>query len=286
LSGGEALSGTLYLVGTPIGNLEDITFRAVRVLKQVDLIACEDTRQTRKLLNHYEIGTPAISYHQHNERERSRELIEKLLGGSSLALVSDAGMPLISDPGYSLVRAAIDGGVRVEAVPGPSALLAALAASGLAAGAFHFGGFLPAKSGQRLRALEALRGETDTWVFFEAPHRILETLTAIAEVLGGRPVVVARELTKIHEEFLRGPADAIRTALAARDAVRGEITLLIGGHTGAAEDSTPLAEAVETCLSEGMSRMQAIKTVAQRRGLPKRAVYAELERLKRPFPAT
>jgi 16S rRNA (cytidine1402-2'-O)-methyltransferase len=281
LRGGEALSGTLYLVATPIGNLEDITFRAVRVLKEVDLIACEDTRQTRKLMDRYGIAKPTISYHEHNEAERTEDLTAKLLNGTTVALVSDAGMPLISDPGYRLVRAAIDNGIRVEAVPGASAVSTALAASGLATDSFHFGGFLPAKSGQRLRALEALKDETATLIFYEAPHRIVEALAAVEQALGDRPVVVARELTKVHEEFLRGTAAEIRTALEARESVKGEITLLIGKGTGAGNDDTPLAEAVETWVAQGMSRMEAIKTVAHRRGLSKRAVYGEMEKLKR-----
>ena len=267
-------------MGTPIGNLEDITFRAVRVLKEADLIACEDTRQTRKLLDRYGIGKPTVSYHEHNEAQRSPELIAKLLNGTSVALVSDAGMPLISDPGYRLVRAAIDSGIRVESVPGASAVLTALAASGLATDSFYFGGFLPAKSGQRLRALEALRDETATLIFYEAPHRIVDTLAAVEQALGDPPVVVARELTKIHEEFLRGTAAEIRATLAARESVKGEITLLIGKRAGAAEDDTPLAEAVDACVAQGMSRMEAVKAVAHRRGLPKRAVYGELEKLK------
>ena len=267
-------------MATPIGNLEDITFRAVRVLKEADLIACEDTRQTRKLLDRYGIGTPAVSYHEHNEAERSQELTAKLLDGTTVALVSDAGMPLISDPGYRLVRAAIDSGIRVEAVPGASAVLTALAASGLANDSFYFGGFLPAKSGQRLRALEALKDETATLIFYEAPHRIVDALAAVEEALGDRPVVVARELTKMHEEFLRGTAAQIRATLIARESVKGEITLLIGKRAGAAKDDTPLAEAVEALVAQGMGRMEAIKTVAHRRGLSKREVYGEVERAK------
>jgi 16S rRNA (cytidine1402-2'-O)-methyltransferase len=280
LPGGESLSGTLYLVGTPIGNLEDITFRAVRVLKEVDLIACEDTRHTRKLMDRYGIGKPTVSYHEHNELQRSPELIAKLLGGTTVALVSDAGMPLICDPGYRLVRAAIDSGIRVEAVPGPSAVLTALAASGLATDSFHFGGFLPAKSGQRLRELEGLKDYASTLVFYEAPHRIVETLAAVEQALGDRPVVVARELTKMHEELLRGTAAEVRAALSARESVRGEITLLIGKRAGVAEDDTPLTDAVDACVAQGMSRMEAIKTVAHRRGLSKREVYGALEKSK------
>jgi len=277
---GEALTGTLYLVGTPIGNLEDITFRAVRILKEVDLIACEDTRHTRKLLDRYAIATPTVSYHEHNEAERSRELIAKLDGGASVGLVSDAGMPLVSDPGYTLVRAAIEHGVRVETVPGPSALLTALAASGLPTDSFHFYGFLPAKSGQRLKALEGLKDELATLIFYEAPHRILDTLDAIEQVLGARPVVVGRELTKLHEEFLRGTAAEIHATLAARESVKGEITVLIGKGAGVAVDQTTLADAVESGVGQGLSRMDAIKAVAHRRGLSKREVYKELQKLK------
>jgi 16S rRNA (cytidine1402-2'-O)-methyltransferase len=273
--------GTLYLVATPIGNLEDITFRAVRVLQEVDLIACEDTRQTRKLLDRYDIRKPTISYHEHNEATRSRELIERICGGASVALVSDAGVPLISDPGYRLVQVAIEKGVPVQAIPGPSALLTALSASGLPSNAFHFAGFLPSKPGQRRSALEALKDEQATLIFYEAPHRILDTLEAIEEVLGERPVVVARELTKIHEEFLRGPVAEVRAALAARDAIRGEITLLVGSAPAVAEEG-PLEEAVDACVRGGMSRMDAIKAVARRRGLSKREVYRAAATKQRP----
>lgn len=275
------MPGTLYLVATPIGNLEDITLRALRVLREADLVACEDTRQTRKLLVHYGIGTATASYHEHNEAARSRELVAKLLAGTTVALVSDAGMPLISDPGYRLVRAAIDHGIRVEAVPGASALATALAASGLATDSFHFGGFLPAKSGQRLKALEALKDEPATLIFYEAPHRIVDALAAVEEALGERPVVVARELTKVHEEFLRGTAAEVRAVLMARESVKGEITLLIGKRSGVARDDTPLADAVAASVAQGVSRMEAIKAVAHRRGLSKRQVYGELEKLKR-----
>jgi 16S rRNA (cytidine1402-2'-O)-methyltransferase len=231
-------------------------------------------------MDRYGIGKPTVSYHEHNELQRSPELIAKLLGGTTVALVSDAGMPLICDPGYRLVRAAIDSGIRVEAVPGPSAVLTALAASGLATDSFHFGGFLPAKSGQRLRELEGLKDYASTLVFYEAPHRIVETLAAVEQALGDRPVVVARELTKMHEELLRGTAAEVRAALSARESVRGEITLLIGKRAGVAEDDTPLTDAVDACVAQGMSRMEAIKTVAHRRGLSKREVYGALEKSK------
>ncbi len=266
----------LRLVATPIGNLEDITYRAVRILRESDLIACEDTRQTRKLLDHYGIATPTISYHEHNEASRAAELTARMTTGTQIALVSDAGMPLVSDPGYRLVRAAIEAGVRVEPVPGPSALIAALAASGLATDAFRFCGFLPAKSGQRLKLLESLAGAPCTLIFYEAPHRILESLEAIAQSMGPRPVVVARELTKVHEEFLRGEALEVLSQLAARDAVKGEITLLIGKAEAPPVDDTPLAEAVDALVRQGMSKMDAIKQVARERGLSKREVYAEV----------
>jgi len=270
------VTGILYVVATPIGNLEDITFRAVRVLKEADLIACEDTRQTRKLLDHYSIDKPAVSYHEHNEQERARELAGRLAAGARIALVSDSGMPLVSDPGYRLVREAIAAGVKVEPVPGPSALVTALAASGLPTDAFHFAGFLPAKTGQRRKALEALRDEEATLIFYEGPHRVLETLAAVEEVLGERPVVVARELTKIHEEFLRGTAGEIRARLAERPSIKGEITLLVGRAEAPPADDSPIEEAVADCIRQGMSRMDAIKSVARRRGLPKREVYRQV----------
>jgi 16S rRNA (cytidine1402-2'-O)-methyltransferase len=270
------MPGLLYLVATPIGNLEDITYRAVRALKEADLIACEDTRQTRKLLNHYGIDKPAISYHDHNEAGRSEELAARLRAGAVVALVSDAGTPLVSDPGYRLVKAAIESGVPVQSVPGASAVLAALAASGLPTDAFHFAGFLPHKPGQRAKALEALAGEEATLVFYEAPHRILEALEAIEQTLGPRPVVVARELTKIHEEFLRGTAAEIRAQLALRDSVKGEITVLIGKAVAPPPDETPVIEAVEALMRGGKPRMDAIKQVARRRGLSKREVYDQL----------
>jgi 16S rRNA (cytidine1402-2'-O)-methyltransferase len=270
------MAAILYLVATPIGNLEDITYRAVRVLREVELIACEDTRQTRKLLDHYDIQKPTISYHEHNEAERAVELASRLAAGASLALVSDAGMPLVSDPGYRLVRAAIELGIPVQALPGPSAALTALAAAGLPTDSFRFGGFLPHKPGQRAKALEALAGEQATLIFYEAPHRILEALEAVEQVLGPRPVVVARELTKIHEEYLRGTAAELRAQLAARDSIRGEITLLIGKATAPAPDDTPLEQAVERLIDSGTARMDAIKQVARQRGLSKREVYAQL----------
>jgi len=272
------MAGLLYLVATPIGNLEDITYRAVRVLKEADLIACEDTRHTRTLLDHYDIRTPTISYHEHNEVERAAELAERLCAGAAIALVSDAGMPLVSDPGYRLVRAAIENGIPVQPVPGASAALAALAASGLPSETFRFCGFLPSKPGQRAKALEALAEEHATLIFYEAPHRILEALEAIETALGPRPVVVARELTKIHEEFLRGTAAEIRAQLAERDAVKGEMTVLVGRAMAPAPDDTPVDEAVDALMRAGTPRMDAIKQVARRRGMSKREVYEKLLR--------
>ena len=268
----------LYVVPTPIGNLEDMTYRAVRILGEVDLIACEDTRQTRKLLEHYGIAKPTISYHEHNESERAGELTSRLLAGTSIALVTDAGMPLVSDPGYRLVHAAVECGIPVEPLPGASAALTALAASGLPTDSFRFGGFLPSKPGQRARLLESLAGEHATLIFYEAPHRILEALEAIEAAFGQRPVVVARELTKLHEEFLRGTAAEIRAQLAARDAVKGEMTVLIGKATAPAKDDTPLDEAVDALMRQGTPRMDAIKQVARKRGLSKREVYEHLLR--------
>jgi 16S rRNA (cytidine1402-2'-O)-methyltransferase len=271
------MPGILYLVASPIGNLEDITFRAVRILKECDLIACEDTRHTLKLLNHYGIGKPLISYHDHNEATRSGELIARLQAGSNVALISDAGMPLVADPGYRLVTAAVAAGISVRPIPGPSALLTALAASGLPTDAFRFAGFLPAKSGQRSSVLEAHADDQATLIFYEAPHRILAALADVERILGARPVVVARELTKAHEEFLRGTARQILDILAARDAVKGEITLLIGKapKNEAQLDPTPVEEAVAACIREGLTRMDAVKAVARRRGLSKREVYAQ-----------
>lgn len=268
------MPGTLYLVATPIGNLEDITYRAVRVLRECDLIACEDTRQTRKLLDHYGINKPMVSYHEHIEAQRSAELMSRLRLGVNIALVSDAGMPLVADPGYRFVKAAVDAGFNVQALPGPSAVVTALAASGLPTDSFRFGGFLPAKSGQRARTLEALKDDPSTLVFYEAPHRILEALDDIARLMPLRPVVVARELTKIHEEYLRGSAAEVRHRLASRDAVKGEITLLIGKAERAAADDRPIEQAVADEMAAGLSRMDALKAVARKRGLSKREVYS------------
>jgi len=271
------VSGSLFLVATPIGNLEDITFRAIRTLKEADLIACEDTRHTRRLLDHYGIDKPMISYHDHNESNRSESLVQRMLTGTNIALVSDAGTPLISDPGYRLVRAAVESGIRVIPIPGPSAILAALTASGLPTDAFYFGGFVSQKSGARRKLLESLAELDCPLVFYEAPHRILETLQDIAAVYADREIVLTRELTKVHEEFLRGTALALFRNLQARDSIKGEITLVIGKPVARPPDDRPVREVFEEYVSQGLSRMDAIKAVARDRGVAKREIYSALE---------
>jgi 16S rRNA (cytidine1402-2'-O)-methyltransferase len=268
------MPGTLYIVATPIGNLEDITLRALRVLKEVDLLACEDTRQTHKLLNHFGISKPAVSYHDHNEAARTPEILEKLEAGLNIALVSDAGTPLLSDPGFRLVNAAIAANIMVVPIPGPAAAITALAASGLATDAFRFCGFLPPKSTQRRKVLEPLRSESCTLVFYESPHRILDALEDVAAVMANRRVVLARELTKLHEEFLRGTAAELRTQLEARPSVKGEFTLLIAKPEGTTQaDDTPVEDAVQALEDQGVARMDAIKQVARARGMSKGEVY-------------
>src|SRR5215813_5763180 len=240
--------GCLYLVATPIGNLEDITLRALRILREADQIACEDTRHTQKLLDHYDIQKPLVSYHEHNELTRAPELIVALEQGAKIALVSDAGMPLVSDPGHRLVSLCVRHRIPVVPVPGPSALLAALGASGLSTEEFLFAGFLPARAGERRRALERLRIEERTIILYEAPHRIAETVAEARAVLGDRQACIAREVTKLHEEFRRGRLSELEVTLEERPA-RGEITLLIAraeaAETRHEESSQSLAERVE-----------------------------------------
>jgi 16S rRNA (cytidine1402-2'-O)-methyltransferase len=272
------MRGTLYLVATPIGNLADITYRAVETLKTVALIACEDTRQTRKLLGRYGISAPLLSCHEHNERARAGEIAARLSRGESVALVSDAGTPLVSDPGFRIVQEALAQGHPVVPLPGPSAALAALAASGLPCATFRFEGFLPRKSGERDARLRQLASQPGAVVLYEAPHRVLETLRAIEEILHDPPVALARELTKIHEEFLRGPASTVRGLLEARAAMRGEFTLvvLVPAHSIApAETAT---DAVRRFESAGLQRMEAIKMAARELGLSKRAVYRSFQK--------
>ena len=274
----------LYLVATPIGNLEDITLRALRILKEVDLIACEDTRQTQKLLTHYGIHTRTVSYHEHNEMTKAAELVVDLEGGAKIALVTDAGMPGISDPGFRLITLAIRHRVPVVPIPGASAYLAALVASGLPTDSFRFSGFLPAKSGQRRKLLESVRESPRTQVFYEAPHRLLETLGDIVEVLGGsRHVVVAREVTKIHEEFLRGRAADVLEELKARGDVKGEITLLIAkAESSELRAETPglsIAQRVKQVMAEEQAdEKTSLKKVAKERGIGKSEAYREWHR--------
>ena len=276
----EAGTGCLYLVATPIGNLEDITLRAVRILKEADVIACEDTRQTQKLLQHYGIRKEMVSYHEHNELTRSPELVIELEQGARVALVSDAGTPGISDPGHRLVTLCLRHHIPVVPIPGPSALVAALGASGLPTDEFLFVGFLPPRSGARRKALDALRAESRTLIFYEAPHRVVETLADAADILGPRPGVIAREVTKIHEEFLRGPLPELLEA-ARKRAPRGEITLLIGAGdpqaTQQAEAGVSLKQRVEQLEAEaGVDRKAALKQAARERGLGKREAYKQL----------
>ena len=272
------MPGTLYLVATPIGNLADITYRAVETLKSVAAIACEDTRQTRKLLEHYGIIRPMVSYHEHNEEARTGDLIGRMLAGEDIALVSDAGTPLISDPGYRIVSAAVEAGVNVVPIPGASAVLSALSASGLPTDSFCFHGFAPRKSGERQRLFASLAGTGMVHVFYESPHRVLETMEDLERALGDPPVVAARELTKFHEEFLRGKASEVRAKLASRDLVRGEFTLVVGKpETSALAEELTIPEEVQALEKAGLPRMDAIKEVARRRGLPKREVYAQME---------
>jgi 16S rRNA (cytidine1402-2'-O)-methyltransferase len=284
---GPAVGGpSLYLVATPIGNLEDITLRALRVLKEVDLIACEDTRQTLKLLSHYGIQTRLVSYHEHNEMTKAAELVVDLEGGAKIALVTDAGMPGISDPGFRLITLAIRHHVPVIPIPGASAFLAALVASGLPTDSFRFSGFLPSKSGQRRKLLESVKDSPRTQVFYEAPHRLLETLEDVVAVLGSdRHVVVAREVTKLHEEFLRGRAGEILGQFKTRGGVKGEITLLIAKQDSseprAASCELSIAQRVKQIMSEEkVDEKAALKKVAKERGIGKSEAYREWQQCK------
>ncbi|HSY12251.1 MAG TPA: 16S rRNA (cytidine(1402)-2'-O)-methyltransferase [Verrucomicrobiae bacterium] len=282
---GATSSGTLYLVGTPIGNLEDITLRALRVLKDVDLIACEDTRHTAQLLNHYGIDKPTISYHDHNELTRAAELIVHLERGDNIAVVSDAGMPGVSDPGYRLVALAVRHHIRVVPVPGASAFLSALVASGLPTDSFRFAGFLPAKAGARRTALEAILHSPRTQLFYEAPHRIVECVRDIVEILGGeRHIVIAREVTKLHEEFLRGRAEDVLAELERRGEIRGEITLLIGKAEETAQAASPkktISQRVQELIRDDkLDEKASLKQAAKEFGLSKSEAYRELQRSK------
>lgn len=267
-------SHTLYLVGTPIGNLEDISLRAIRILKEADLIAAEDTRHTGKLLHHFQITTPQISYHEHNCQSRTLELIDRLRQGSSIALVSDAGMPGISDPGYDLVKACRDQGINVVPVPGPNAAIAALVASGLSSQRFAFEGFLPAKSQARRAYLETLKAESRTLVFYEAPHRLRQTLQDLALLGEDRQIVLARELTKLHEEFWQGTIAAAIAHYAQREP-QGEFTLVVAGASTSTPvlSDTALLNELQALLRQGLSRSEASRQLAQQTALPRRQIY-------------
>jgi 16S rRNA (cytidine1402-2'-O)-methyltransferase len=270
--------GTLYLVATPIGNLSDITHRAIEVLKNVALIACEDTRHTRKLLQHYGISTKTVSYHEHNEQERARQLIELLREGQDVAVVSDAGTPSISDPGFRLVRAAIDNDLSIVPVPGPSALISALIAAGLPTDEFFFGGFLPARSNARRSRLGELRSVPGTLIFYEAPHRLAETLKDALETLGEREAVVARELTKLHEEIKRGRLSELSRHYSTEQP-RGEIVLLIDRKVLETADSTDfqsVASLVDQFARDGLDHRAALKKAARELGLSRAEAYRRL----------
>jgi len=272
--------GKLFVVGTPIGNLEDITLRAIRVLKQVDLIACEDTRRTQQLLNYYQIHTPTLSYHEHNEMTRAPELVIKLAEGNNIALVSDAGMPVVSDPGFRLVHLAVRHAIPVVPVPGASAFVAALAASGLPVDKFRFLGFLPSKKAARRRTLEEHKTATKTLVFYEAPHRVVEMLRDVRDVLGDREVVLAREVTKLHEEFWRGSVSSLLDRAKGKS-IKGEITLLVGGATTTEEAplaETPIQTEIQSLMAErGLDERAALKAAAKSRGISRSQAYRLLQ---------
>lgn len=272
--------GRLYVVGTPIGNLEDITLRALNTLKSADLIACEDTRRTQKLLSRFDIRTPTISYHEHNEMTRAPELVLEMERGSAIALVSDAGMPVLSDPGFRLVHLAIRHKISVVPVPGPSALVAALTAGGLPMEEFIFTGFLPAKRSARRKDLTSLVAFERTIVFYEAPHRIVESLRDIHDILGDRDAVVAREVTKIHEEFIRGSVSEIREHLK-KNPVKGELTVILGpgeARRGSPPGGTSVSAEVERLKAEdGLDERSALKVIARARGISRSEAYRQLQ---------
>ncbi|SFL84456.1 16S rRNA (cytidine1402-2'-O)-methyltransferase [Pelosinus propionicus DSM 13327] len=273
-------SGVLYLCATPIGNLEDMTYRAVRVLGEVEVIAAEDTRHTRKLLSHFDIHTRLISYHEHNKITRGPELIERLVAGENVAIVSDAGLPGISDPGSDLVVLAVQAGIRVVPLPGANAALSALVSSGLDTALFSFIGFLPKNKKKRRELLYSFVNSPYTMVFYESPHRIKQTLTELKSAFGDRSAVAARELTKKFEEFIRGTIESLITHFAEKEP-RGEFTLIVGGdtinqshETGEDEEKQlSIEDAVIALIKNGVAKKEAIKTIAQQRGLPKRNVY-------------
>jgi 16S rRNA (cytidine1402-2'-O)-methyltransferase len=267
------MPGILYIVATPIGNLEDITLRALRVLKEVDVIAAEDTRHTRILLNHYGIQTPLTSYHEHNERTKAEALVKRLLQGEDMALVSDAGTPSISDPGFRLVVQAVRAGIQIIPLPGASALTAVLSASGLPTDRVVFEGFLPAKKKQRREKLQALRDEARTLVFYEAPHRLTEALDDVHELLGDREAVLAREVSKVHEEFLRGRVSELIRVLRRRE-IRGEVTLIISGSAGESRVTEDRLKAeIRELHLRGMRVKEIAEVLGEKFGYPKKEIY-------------
>jgi 16S rRNA (cytidine1402-2'-O)-methyltransferase len=271
----EPKPGTLYVVGTPIGNLEDMTFRAVRILQTVDVIAAEDTRHTGKLLQHFQIKTPQTSYHDHNRSSRTPELLQQLSNGKTIALVTDAGMPGISDPGYELVQACVTQGIGVVPIPGASAAITALSAAGLPTDRFVFEGFLPAKGKERRERLEALTTESRTIIFYEAPHRLRQTLPDLAAILGDeREIVLGRELTKLHEEFWRGTISEAISYYSAREP-QGEFTLVVGGTPPSQPQLTEeqLKSELQQLMRQGISRSQASRQLAKVTSLPRRQLY-------------
>jgi 16S rRNA (cytidine1402-2'-O)-methyltransferase len=267
------MPGTLYIVATPIGNLEDITLRAIRTLKDVDIIAAEDTRHTQTLLRHFTINTPLTSYHEHNERAKTGHLVARLERGESVALVSDAGTPGISDPGYRLVLEATRLGIRVVPIPGPSALVAALSASGLPTDGFKFSGFLPARKRERRSKLQELRLERYSIVAYETPHRLKESLDDIREIFGDRRIVMAREITKVHEEFLRGRISEVIAELSRRE-IRGEVTLIMEGCSDVDPPSEEsLREEIARLIADGMRVKEVAEVLGEKYGYSKRQIY-------------
>lgn len=270
-------TGTLYIVATPLGNLEDITLRAIRVLREVSVIACEDTRRTVKILNRYEVRTPLFIFHEYNKVRAGASILRRLRDGENVALVSDAGTPAISDPGYELVREAIGGGVPIEVVPGPSALIAALVVSGLPTDHFTFEGFLPARREKRRKAMQNLATEKRTMIFYESPQRVTSFLREAAEIFGDRRACVVRELTKIHEEILRGTLPELDAEVSRRESVRGEITIVIGGGEKTVELS--VEEIVKAALEDASGSSRDLsREIAERTGLSRKEVYAEILR--------
>jgi 16S rRNA (cytidine1402-2'-O)-methyltransferase len=268
--------GKLYIVATPIGNLEDITLRAIRVLKSVGLVAAEDTRRSRRLLNHYQISTPATSYHDYTSERKRKRIIARLMEGMDVALISDAGTPGISDPGYRLVADALSEGIAVLAVPGPSVVTASLSVSGLPTDRFYFAGYLPTRKGARRERLQNLSARSETIIIHEAPHRVLEALEAMAAAFGNRRIAVVREMTKLHEEIFRGTIEAAVTHLQSKPRVRGEFTLVVAGASldNPAGDNLNLAEEIARVIREQkVTRKDAVRIVAETYGIPKNQVY-------------